>query len=390
MADVKVIAQDLIRFPSVTPGDHGCFQYVEEILSKSGFKCSTIIFGEGEERVKNLYAEFRAGQGPSICFAGHIDVVPPGELALWRHDPFSATIEDGYLYGRGACDMKSAVAAFLVAASRYAASGATSGAVSLLLTGDEEGVAVNGTQKVLEWLSEQNIKIDYCVVGESTSQVQFGDTIKVGRRGSVTCEVTVHGKQGHVASPDKALNPVTDIVQILHELKDMRLDEGTEHFPPSNLEVVTVDVGNVADNVIPESAFARLNVRFNNLHTAKTLAALCEEVCKKHARGKYDFKWRSTAEAFIVQPGRLARTMEQIIKETLGIEAKFLTNGGTSDARFIQKYAEVMEFGLLAATAHHVDERISVADLVQLEKMYYELIVRMTKNVDRHTLPLGF
>lgn len=374
ISDTVRLAQDLIRQPSVTPDD-GCGTAVmRAFLEPLGFTCYDLVFEDDEHgRVHNLYA--RIGEGsPNFCFAGHTDVVPPGNPAAWREDPYSARIDEGRLYGRGAEDMKGAIAAFAVAAKRYLdAQGGKmpKGSISFLLTGDEEGPGVNGTPKMLDWLRNHGEPLDVCLVGEPTNPQVLGEMVKIGRRGSIIVELKVYGKQGHVAYPDLADNPVTRLVAILHALKTERLDEGTVYFPPSNLEVTTVDVGNPSVNVIPETAMARFNIRFNDQHHSDDLKRWIDGVCREHCdEGMYELKSRVSGEAFLTPPGDLSSLVVNAIRRVTGIEPVLSTTGGTSDARVIKDYCPVVEFGTTGRTPHMVNEYVLVEDLERLTGIY--------------------
>lgn len=372
--DPIALTQDLIRQPSVTP-DNGCgIAVAKAALEPLGFTCHELIFEDEEHgRVHNLYARIGT-QGRHFCFAGHTDVVPPGNIAAWREEPFSGHIADGKLYGRGAEDMKAAIAAFIAAASRYVKKNSDfNGSISVMLTGDEEGPGVNGTPKILEWLHRRSEKIDACLVGEPTNPAILGEMVKIGRRGSLICEVMVIGHQGHVAYPALADNPVTKLVEILHALKTETLDEGTVYFPPSNLEVTTIDVGNPSVNVIPERAFARFNIRFNDLHHSEELKAWITAVCAK-IHEKVELKFRVSGEAFLTPPGELSSLVADAIRKVTGIEPVLSTTGGTSDARVIKDYCPVIEFGATGRTPHMVNEYIEVADILKLTDIYEEIL----------------
>lgn len=373
-SDTIRLAQELIRQPSVTPDDGCGIGVMKDYLEVLGFTCHILVFEDEEHgRVHNLYA--RIGEGsPNFCFAGHTDVVPPGNPAAWREGPYSAHITEGRLYGRGAEDMKGAIAAFATAASRFLhASGGKppKGSLSFLLTGDEEGPGVNGTPKVLDWMRAQGEPLDVCLVGEPTNPQILGEMIKIGRRGSIIVELEVNGKQGHVAYPDLADNPVTKLIAVLHALKTERLDEGTVYFPPSNLEVTTVDVGNPSVNVIPETARGRFNIRFNDLHHSDDLKrwiiAQCEAIC---GEGGYTLKFRVSGEAFLTPPGELSALMVEAVREVTGREPVLSTTGGTSDARVIKDYCPVIEFGATGRTPHMVNEYVLVEDLENLSRVY--------------------
>ncbi|MFQ5959098.1 MAG: succinyl-diaminopimelate desuccinylase [Alphaproteobacteria bacterium] len=361
----------LIRCPSVTPEDAGALGVLEAALEGLGFACHRLTFSEpGTADVDNLYARTGRKQ-PNFCFAGHTDVVPVGDEAAWSADPFGAELVDGVLYGRGAVDMKGAVACFVAAAARFLAvrEGAFEGSISLLITGDEEGSAINGTRKVLAWMAENGERIDACVVGEPTNPARLGEMIKIGRRGSLTGRLTVHGTQGHVAYPHLADNPIPRLVRTLAALSGEPLDEGNEHFQPSNLEVTTIDVGNPASNVIPAAAAATFNIRFNDQHSSDSLAEWLRATCAAHA-GTHELDVVVGGEAFLTPPGHLSDMLGDAVERVLGVRPVLGTTGGTSDARFIKDYCPVAEFGLVGQTMHKVDERVAAADLHALTDVY--------------------
>ncbi len=368
MQDVIELSKELIRFPSVTPEQAGCLDFIEELLSANGFSCERMKFGE----VDNLYAKYDNG-GENFCFAGHIDVVPPGELARWTNSPFEPVIRDGNLYGRGTSDMKAAIAAQIIAAIQFAGA-KKKGTISFLLTSDEEGPGVDGTKKVLEALAARGEKINACIVGEPTNPNKVGEMIKIGRRGSMNCHLHVQGKQGHAAYPENTDNPVKKLINILHALQNHRLDEGNEHFTPSNLEVVSFDVGNPTSNIVPNHATALLNIRFNNFHTSESLIKWIEGVVGDDP--KVTLSFHVSGESFLTQPGRLSEITMAAVKEVCGEAPVLSTTGGTSDARFIYNYAEVLEFGSVNKTAHQIDEHVSVEGLYQLEKIYAGILQR--------------
>ncbi|HEY8612438.1 MAG TPA: succinyl-diaminopimelate desuccinylase [Roseomonas sp.] len=367
--DPLPIAQKLIRCASVTPADEGALAVLEEALASLGFVCTRLRFGE----VENLFALRRSGgNGPHLCFAGHTDVVPPGEG--WTHPPFAAAVEDGTLYGRGAVDMKGGVAAFVAAAADAVADGtADRGTLSFLITGDEEGVATDGTTRVLDWMAENHLVPDMCLVGEPTSKERLGDTIKIGRRGSLTAHFTVHGIQGHVAYPDRADNPVHRLVRVLHRLTAKPLDAGTEWFQPSTLQVTSVDVGNPVDNIVPGKAVARLNIRFNDTHTAASLEAWIRGILAEEAP-RHDASFSCSGEAFLTKPGPFVEALRRAVRAETGEEGALDTGGGTSDARFITRLCPVAELGAVGTTMHKVDERTPVAELRQLSALYGAVI----------------
>ncbi|MDP6516372.1 MAG: succinyl-diaminopimelate desuccinylase [Alphaproteobacteria bacterium] len=378
--DVVALASALIRCPSVTPEDGGALDVLEAALAGLGFTCHRLAFQQpGTERVDNLYARFGT-TGPNFCYAGHTDVVPPGARDDWSRDPFAAEVADGMLHGRGATDMKGAIAAFVGAVDRHlrelAALGETlAGSISLLITGDEEGPATNGTAKVLAWMAEAGETIDVCLVGEPTNRAQLGDMIKIGRRGSLSGSLVVGGTQGHVAYPDLADNPVPRLVRMLAALCDHRLDDGTEHFQPSNLEITSIDVANPAANVIPARAEARFNIRFNDRHTAASLTEWLHETLTG-VGGAHDLDLRSSGEAFLTPPGPLSAMIAGAVEEVVGMRPELGTAGGTSDARFIKDVCPVAEFGLVGQTMHKADEHVAVADLLRLRDIYAVVIDR--------------
>ena len=372
LAPAVALLRDLIRCPSVTPAEGGALALLETRLKAAGFATHRLTFSQaGTPDVENLYARIGA-QGPCLVFAGHTDVVPPGDAAAWRHDPFSGAIADGMIYGRGACDMKGGVAAFVAATLAFLdRRGPPQGSIAFLLTGDEEGPAVNGTAKLLDWARARGERFDHCLLGEPTNPDRLGDMMKIGRRGSLTGKIVVKGVQGHVAYPHLADNPIPRLVAILTALKATPLDSGTAHFDASNLEATTVDVGNGASNVIPAQARATFNIRFNDLWTPQTLAEEIRRRCEAAAPGGYELSFEPTnALAFLTQPGRFSALVAQAIEDETGRRPKLSTTGGTSDARFIVRDCEVIEFGLVGQTMHMVDERVAVADVEELAAIY--------------------
>ena len=314
------------------------------------------------------------GEGPpNLCFAGHTDVVPPGDLASWRVDPFAGEVIDGVLYGRGAVDMKGAIACFIAAAARFLDEHRPAGSISCLITGDEEGPAINGTRKMLDWLARRDEKLDACLVGEPTNAERLGDTLKVGRRGSLTGRLTVRGIQGHVAYPERADNPIPRLLAMLRALSEEPLDGGSEHFQPSQLVITSIDVGNSASNLIPAAAAATFNVRFNDRYTARTLEAALRARLDASG-GDYQLETQSSAEAFLTPPGPFTDLLQALIEREIGIVPELSTSGGTSDARFLKSVCPVVEFGLVGATIHQVDERVPVADLEALTGVYQALL----------------
>ena len=375
--DPVALSQELIRRPSVTPADAGAMDVVERALAGLGFACRRMRFGE----IENLYARHGAA-GPNLCFAGHTDVVPVGDAAAWRVDPFAGRIEDGLLIGRGAADMKSAIAAFIAAADAALAAGEVAGALSLLITGDEEGIATHGTRAVVEALMAEGERIDHCVVGEPSSAAQLGDMIKIGRRGSLNAYLTVEGVQGHVAYPQRAANPVPVLIALLAALQARRLDDGYAGFQPSNLEVTTIDVGNPATNVIPAVAKARLNIRFNPAHSGASLGAWIEAEAARAGEGfagKVGVRIEISGEAFLTEPGPFVELVAKAAAEVTGVTPELSTTGGTSDARFIRALCPVVELGLVGATMHAVDEQVPVQQLRDLQAIYEQLIDRYFK-----------
>jgi succinyl-diaminopimelate desuccinylase len=368
------LAAELIRRPSITPKDEGAQGVVAAALAGLGFACHRLAFGDGEGRVPNLYARFGAGR-PNLCFAGHTDVVPTGPIEAWSSPPFAGSCRDGMLYGRGAVDMKGAIAAFICAAQRFLGERGNgfAGSISLLITGDEEGAAENGTKKVLDWLRRRGEALDACVVGEPTCAEALGDIVKIGRRGSLTGRLGVHGKQGHTAYPDLADNAAHRLVRMLHSLTAAELDRGSAHFQPSSLQIATIDIGNPATNVIPGEARAVFNIRFNDCWTGDSLqrwlGARLDEI-----GGDYRLEVTVSGEAFLVSPATVGDTLAAAIRKVTGRTPEFSTAGGTSDARFIQACCPLAEFGLVGATMHQADERVDLADLCGLTDIYHRFL----------------
>jgi succinyl-diaminopimelate desuccinylase len=372
--DPVALTQELIRRPSVTPADEGAMDVVQRTLESLGFSCRRMKFGD----IENLYARYGAAR-PNLCFAGHTDVVPVGDSAAWSREAFAAEIVDGMLIGRGAVDMKSAVAAFAAAAAKAIAAGQVKGSLSFLITGDEEGVATHGTKMVVEALKAEGEIIDHCVVGEPSSAETFGDMIKIGRRGSINTWITVDGRQGHVAYPHRAANPIPVLIDLLARLQNHVLDEGYTGFQPSNLEVTTVDVGNAATNVIPAQAKARLNIRFNPAHKGAELAAWIEAEAAKSREGfggTITVEPVISGEAFLTAPGAFTDVVAGAVQDVAGAAPELSTTGGTSDARFIRDLCPVVELGLVGKTMHAVDERAPVQEIHDLQKVYERLIER--------------
>jgi succinyl-diaminopimelate desuccinylase len=375
--DPVTLAADLIRRPSVTPADAGALDVLQQALEGLGFTCTRLPFEEaGTDRIDNLYARRGSANARNFCFAGHTDVVPPGPTADWSVDPFEAALKDGVLIGRGACDMKGAIAAFVAAAEGFfARRGDADAAISLLITGDEEGPAVNGTKKVLDWLKDKGERLDACLVGEPTNPTALGEMIKVGRRGSLNARITVHGTQGHSAYPHLADNPIDRLVAILHRLTTTPLDDGSEHFQASTLAVTTVDVGNPATNVIPGTATAGLNIRFNDRHSGESLTRHLQQVCDE-AGGRVTLEATASGESFLREPDEFAVVIADAAEAVLGRRPEYSTTGGTSDARFIKDHCPVAEFGLIGQTMHKVDERIAVEDIRRLTAVYEAVLDR--------------
>ncbi|MBN34906.1 MAG: succinyl-diaminopimelate desuccinylase [Rhodospirillaceae bacterium] len=373
--DPVELAAAMMRRPSVTPADAGALDVLQQALENLGFTCHRLPFAEvGTEEVDNLYAR-RGTTGRNFCFAGHTDVVPPGDVSAWSVDPFEAAQKDGVLIGRGACDMKGAIACFVSATERFLASASDEHSISLLITGDEEGPAVNGTRKVLDWLKERGETLDACLVGEPTNPTALGEMIKVGRRGSLNARITVRGTQGHSAYPHLADNPIGRLVGILHQLNSTPLDEGSEHFQPSTLVTTTFDVGNPATNVIPAEAVAAVNIRFNDHHTGASLTEHLQKVCDE-ADGDVDLAVTVSGESFLREPDEFAVVIADAAEGVLGIRPEYSTTGGTSDARFIKDHCPVAEFGLIGQTMHKVDERIAVEELHRLTDVYQAVLER--------------
>lgn len=378
LVDPLPLAIDLIRCRSVTPQDAGAMSVLERALGALGFACTRLAFDSGGPKIENLYAR-RGSAGPNFCFAGHTDVVPPGDEAQWQHGPFDARIENGLLFGRGAADMKSAIAAFVAAVARLDREGGPQGSISLLITGDEEGPAVDGTVRVLAWLEARGERIDHCIVGEPTSLFVSGDTVKNGRRGSLTGYLTVRGVQGHVGYPDRARNPIPGMAAVLARLAGRRLDEGDAFFQPSNLEVTTVDTGNPATNVIPAEVRATFNIRFNTLQTSDGLETWIrqEAVQLLEPLGlSHELRFVRGAQPFLTPQSGFTALLGDAIEAVTGSPPTFSTTGGTSDARFIHKHCPVAEIGLAGTTMHKTDECVRVADIEQLTRIYEGIMRR--------------
>ena len=372
------LAKELIKFPTVTPIDAGIMKFLEKKLKILGFKTKILEFKEKNSKpVKNLYARL-GNQSPNFCYAGHLDVVPAGNLKEWTINPFKPSVKKGHLIGRGANDMKSSIAAFVSAVSNFVENNRKfNGSISLLITGDEEGVAINGTKKVVDYLKKKKEKIDFCLVGEPTNPNKLGEMIKIGRRGSMTGRLSIIGVQGHVAYPQRANNPSTTLVQILKELKSIKFDNGTKDFQPTNLEITKINIDNSADNVIPGLAHAKFNVRFNNKHTSTSIKKKIDKIIKKISnknKSKYKIDYSVSGEAFLTKPNSTTFMIRDIIKKITKINPQLSTTGGTSDARFIRKIAPCLEFGLVGKTMHKVDEAVSLSDLKKLTLIYSNIL----------------
>ncbi len=372
------LAKELIKFPTVTPVDAGIMRFLEKKLKTLGFKTKILEFVEKDSKpVKNLYARL-GNKGPNFCYAGHLDVVPAGNLKDWTVNPFKPVVKKGYLIGRGANDMKSSIATFVSAVDNFIENNKKfNGSISLLITGDEEGAAINGTKKVVEYLKKKKEKIDFCLVGEPTNPNKLGEMIKIGRRGSMTGRLSVIGIQGHVAYPQRANNPSTALVQILKKLKEIKFDKGTKDFQPTNLEITKIKINNSADNVIPRLADATFNIRFNNKHSSnsikKKINKIVKKICNKN-RSKFNINYSISGEAFLTTPNSTTYMIQDIIKKITKIKPKLSTTGGTSDARFIRKIAPCLEFGLVGKTMHKVDEAVSLSDLKKLTLIYTNIL----------------
>tara|TARA_Y100000590_G_scaffold306635_1_gene346056 strand:+ start:556 stop:1701 length:1146 start_codon:yes stop_codon:yes gene_type:complete len=367
------LAKELIRRPSITPKDAGVINLLAKKLRSLGFRCQIINFGN----VKNLYAKL-GKLSPNFCYAGHTDVVPPGNIGDWSVDPFKPAVKNNKLIGRGANDMKASIACFVAAVSKFKKKNKKfKGSISLLITGDEEGIAINGTKKVVKYLKRKREKINFCLVGEPTNPNKLGEMVKIGRRGSITGRLTILGTQGHVAYPHRANNPSNTIIKILKKIKDIKLDKGTKDFQPSNLEITKINIDNHADNVIPGSAKAVFNIRFNNKHTSnslkKKLNAIFRSMVKKN-KCKFDIKYDVSGEAFITKPNKTTYMIQNTIKKITKIKPKLSTTGGTSDARFIRKIAPCLEFGLVGKTMHKIDESVPISDLNKLTNIYQNIL----------------
>ncbi len=367
------LAKELIRKPSITPKDAGAINLLAKNLRSLGFKCQVINF----KNIKNLYAKLGKSK-PNFCFAGHTDVVPPGNINDWSVNPFKPSVKNNKLIGRGANDMKASIACFIAAVSKFKIKNKKfKGSISLLITGDEEGTAINGTKKVVKYLKRKREKINFCLVGEPTNPNKLGEMIKIGRRGSITGRLSVIGSQGHVAYPHRANNPSNTIVKILKKIKEIQLDKGTKNFQPSNLEITKINIDNHADNVIPGSAEAVFNIRFNDKHSSGSLKRKLNTIFRsmtKKAKCKFNIKYEISGEAFLTKPNKTTYMIQNIIKKITGIKPKLSTTGGTSDARFIRKIAPCLEFGLVGKTMHKIDELTTLSDLKKLTNIYQKIL----------------
>ena len=372
ISEIK-LAKELIRCPSITPKDAGAINILAKKLRSLGFKCQMMNF----KNIKNLYARF-GKSSPNFCFAGHTDVVPVGDLKSWSINPFLGAVKNNKLIGRGASDMKGSIACFIAALSQFKkVRPKFKGSISLLITGDEETIAINGTKKVVEKLKKRKEKINFCLVGEPTNLTKLGQMMKIGRRGSITGYLTVYGTQGHVAYPHQANNPASVITKILDQINNMKLDSGTKNFQPSNLEVVKINIENTADNVIPAKATATFNIRFNNKHSSNSLKKKLNKVfsntCRRN-RCSFKISYMVSGEAFLTTPNKTTYMIQKIIKKITKVKPKLSTTGGTSDARFIRKISPCVEFGLVGKTAHKIDEMVSVSDMKKLKKIYLDIL----------------
>ena len=367
------LAKDLIRKPSVTPKDAGAINLLAKNLKSIGFKCKLINF----KNVKNLYAKL-GKTSPNFCYAGHTDVVPPGNIKEWTINPFKPTVKNNRLIGRGANDMKASIACFVAAVSKFKNKNKNfKGSISLLITGDEEGIAINGTKRVVKYLKRKRERINFCIVGEPTNPNKLGEMIKIGRRGSLTGRLTIIGSQGHVAYPHRANNPSNALIKILKKIKELKLDKGTKNFQPSNLEVIKININNNADNVIPGTAEAVFNIRFNDRHSSTSLKRKLNNVFRslsKSNKCRFKIKYETSGEAFLTKPNKTTYMIQNTIKKITGIKPKLSTSGGTSDARFMKNIAPCLEFGLVGKTMHKIDESVSVSDLKKLTKIYFLIL----------------
>ncbi|MGD1926557.1 MAG: succinyl-diaminopimelate desuccinylase [Paracoccaceae bacterium] len=374
IVDPVALTADLIRCPSVTPDEAGAITLLTDLLAARGFHCTRIDRGG----VSNLYARWGSGT-PVFAFGGHTDVVPPGDIDAWTHSPFSAEQEDGVLWGRGAVDMKSGVAAFAAAAANLVAQTPPDGSIALLITGDEEGPSTDGTAAILDWMRETGERPDFCLVGEPTSVNMLGDTVKIGRRGSMTGTLTVAGSQGHTAYPERAVNPLPVLSRICAALADTPMDLGSTHFQPSTLALTSIDVGNPASNVIPAEGRAVFNIRFNDQHTSDSIMIWADQICDRETRNTgaaYQLDWKVSGESFLTEPGPVTEIPVDVITDHVLERPALTTGGGTSDARFIKDICPVLEFGLVGDTMHQVDERVPIEDIRKLSAIYHDILRR--------------
>ena len=372
------LSKELIRFPSVTPKDAGAIKFLSKKLKKLGFTCKILEFKDKKSKpIKNLYARI-GKKGPNLCYAGHTDVVPPGNINDWSINPFKPTVKNNHLIGRGANDMKSSIACFVSAVSKFLKDRSKfNGSISFLITGDEEGYAINGTKKVVDYLKMKREKIDFCIVGEPTNPKKLGEMIKIGRRGSLSGKIEIFGTQGHIAYPHLSNNPINALVTICKKLKEKKLDKGNKNFQPSNLEFTSINVDNKAHNVIPARAKAQFNIRYNNIHNSKSLKKKINSLVKNISRKykcSYKINYIVNGESFLTKPEKTIFMAKRIIKKITRINPKFSTTGGTSDARFIRKISPCLEFGLVNKTMHKIDECVSLKDLKNLTKIYQTII----------------
>ena len=377
------LSKDLIRFPSITPIDAGAINFLSKKLKKLGFNCKILEFKDKKSKpIKNLYARI-GNKRPNLCYAGHTDVVPPGNYQDWSVNPFKPTVKKNYLIGRGANDMKSSIACFVAATSKFLQKNRRfNGSISFLITGDEEGHAINGTKKVVDYLSKKKEKIDFCIVGEPTNPNKLGEMIKIGRRGSLSGKIEITGIQGHIAYPHLNNNPINTLISICKKLKERKLDRGNKNFQPSNLEFTSINVDNKAHNVIPARAKAQFNIRYNNLHTSSSLKKKINLIVKKISKKnkcKFKVDYIENGDAFLTKPEKTIYMAKRIIKKITKVTPKFSTTGGTSDARFIKKISPCLEFGLVNKTMHKVDECVSLGDLKKLTKIYNDFIIEYFK-----------
>jgi succinyl-diaminopimelate desuccinylase len=374
------LAKELIKFPSVTPKDAGAIGYLAKQLKRLGFNCKILEFKDKNKKskpIKNIYARL-GKKSPNLCYAGHTDVVPPGNVKDWTVNPFKPTVKKNHLIGRGANDMKSSIACFISAVEKFLKKRKKlNGSISLLITGDEEGLAINGTKKVVDYLKKRNEKIDFCIVGEPTNPNKLGEMIKIGRRGSLSGKIIISGSQGHVAYPHLSNNPINTLVKICKKLNEQKLDKGNKNFQPSNLEFTSINVDNRATNVIPATAKAQFNVRFNNLHTSSSLKKKISSIVKslsKKNKCKFKIDFHVSGESFLTKPNKTIYMAKSIIKKITKVTPVFSTTGGTSDARFIRKISPCLEFGLVNKTMHKIDECVSLKDLKNFTKIYHSIL----------------